>query len=341
MASFKDKWLRIGLSTGDCNLLESIAAAKLIYQAAGLMPPTLFFLADSPLSGALFASILVVDQVWAQVRAQVVDQVWAQVRDQVGAQVRDQVQAQVREQVRAQVRDQVGVQIFGCHDGYWLSFYDYMQTVLGIDCSKLNGLMALAHHCGWWTPFKGAVIFQHKPDYIHWANGVLHKDGGAAIQYRDGFAVYCLHGVRVPEWLAVEPAGNIDPTRIVDLSNAQIRAEFVRKIGYERICYKLGAKLLDHRTFTINGTDLPYDLIELSSLRWRFLKMQNPSVPELWHIEGVPTEINSVTEAMNFRNSLTEDEIDDTIGVEWYQQGDVILRPVGAKKFRRLPSVLT
>ena len=69
--------------------------------------------------------------------------------------------------------------------------------------------------------------------------------------------------------------------------------------------------------------------------------MENASIPELYHVEGVPQSCRTVRDALNVRNSLTEEQIDDENGIDWYQQGDVILRPKGAKKFKRLPKKLT
>jgi hypothetical protein len=55
----------------------------------------------------------------------------------------------------------------------------------------------------------------------------------------------------------------------------------------------------------------------------------------------VPNDVKTVREALNWRNGLTETQIDDKSGADWYQQGDVILRPRGAIKFKSLPLVLT
>jgi hypothetical protein len=133
LAEYTEKWLKIGLSTGDCDFEEAKAAAIKCYELAGLKPPTQFYLFDSPLSAAMAGTMLkerdqvgvqvgdqVWDQVWGQVGDQVRDQVGDQVRDQVwgqvGVQVWDQVWGQVRgqvwDQVWGQVRGQVGVQVW-------------------------------------------------------------------------------------------------------------------------------------------------------------------------------------------------------------------------------------
>jgi hypothetical protein len=376
----RDYWIKIGLSTEPCNFELSKLAAIEAYQCAGLKPASKFYLFDCPVSAAEGVVQLgcmdrvrhlvshqvshqVWHQVWHQVRHQVSHQVYNQVRDQISNQVYNQVKDQISKQVWEQVWNQVSEQIYNqvrdqisnqvweqvwnqvCsgYDTAWLASYDFFHKAKLVDCSKLNGLFKLAHHCGWWTPYKDICIFQHRPEKISLTNGLLHCDGSAAVRYRNGFSVWALNGVRVPQWLAETKAEEIDPRKLLKLDNAQVRAEFVRKVGIERICYKLKAKTVDSRTITISGKQHKYDLLKLKfgDFVYSYLRMENPSVPELWHIEGVPNECCDVWSALNFRNGFMEADIDDVNGVDWYQQGDVLLKPVGAKKFKRFPKILT
>ena len=143
LASFRNDWISVGLSTEPANRPRAESACREAYTAAGLEPPSILIWLDSPLAGSVAASMVsnaeackvllgkstaqvgaqvgaqvraqvgaqVGAQVWTKVRAQVWAQVGAQVWAQVGAQVRAQVGAQVWAQVRAQVRAQVGAQV--------------------------------------------------------------------------------------------------------------------------------------------------------------------------------------------------------------------------------------
>lgn len=165
--------------------------------------------------------------------------------------------------------------------------------------------------------------------------GRLHRDGGPALAYPDGFSLWRLHGVSVPRWLAERPAHEIDAHELPKIANAEIRREFVRKVGIERILSALKAR-------TISASGL-YELLELDlgdGLKRPYLRMQNPSVDAV-HIEGVHPDCRTVQEALNYRNGLTPAEIDDVNGADWFQQGDVILRPRGATKFKSRPKILT
>jgi len=196
--------------------------------------------------------------------------------------------------------------------------------------------MRLAEVAGWWWPFKTTCILTPRPSALNRnSNGQLHADDKPAIEYTNAWSIWALNGVRVPGWLAREPSETIDPRKLTSLDNAEVRREFVRKIGIDRICYKLGAKVADKL-----GS---YELLRLAvgeGRTWTYLKMLNPSIGT-WHVEGVPNEINTVQEALNWRNGLTADMIDDENGADWVQQGDVILRPRGVSKFKGKPSILT
>ncbi|WP_327392803.1 hypothetical protein OG533_24205 [Streptomyces sp. NBC_01186] len=80
------------------------------YRAAGLEPPTIFIWLDSPMAGAIGASILTgtaapahapaaQDQAWAQVREQIETQAPARIRGRLGTEAGDQVRDQVRDQL--------------------------------------------------------------------------------------------------------------------------------------------------------------------------------------------------------------------------------------------------
>jgi hypothetical protein len=270
------------------------------------------------------------DQVWAQVgdqvRAQVRAQVWDQVRAQVGAQVGAQVRAQVRAQVGAQVRDQVGDQVrdqvwaqvgdtkntalrnawderawfYGAFDAGFLSFYDYFLNVCKIEaCERLKPLMAMSKEIGFCWMYKNTVVFTEKPTEIYRnAQNRLHKDGGPALVYADGYALYRLNGIRVDEATAKLKPSEITKDLILKQPNADIRREIVRKVTPEQLVTILDAKVIDEK----HGYQLLG--IDLGDRRVRpFLKMKNPSIDAI-HVEGVRPEVSTVEEAIKYRNNL-------------------------------------
>ena len=100
----------------------------------------------------------------------------------------------------------------------------------------------------------------------------------------------------LPQWLATKGMDNVESKDIFKVRNADIRREIILKVGIERLCYDLKAKVIEKIG--------DYELIELDlrdGRRRPFLKMHNPSVPELWHVEGVHPCIKTVQDALNYR----------------------------------------
>jgi len=184
----------------------------------------------------------------------------------------------------------------------WAAHTSFFDKVCGLVHPKLAEARAYEDalsHCGWWWPHTDFCIVTERPRAIHLSNGRLHADGRMAVEY-EGWGVWGLHGVLVPRWLAETPAEKIDPRRITEIENAEIRREFVRKVGVERLCQKLHATVLD-----IQGD---YSLLQLDigdGRKREYLKMLNPSIGT-WHVEGVPPGTRTVAAALAFRNGTTE-----------------------------------
>lgn len=150
----------------------------------------------------------------------------------------------------------------------------------------------------------------------------------------DGWGVWSWHGVRVTEQIIMRPE-TLTPEQIAKEQNAQVRQVMVERIGIERVCQLFQAQTVDQHG------DYALLLLDLGDGRRRpYLKMRNPSIG-VWHVEGVAPGITTVQQALNWRNGLETKQIDESNGAEWYQQGDVILRPTGAKTFKSQPIVLT
>lgn len=197
----------------------------------------------------------------------------------------------------------------GCgYDSGWTAFYDYMQQI-GVEFDKewnfdvwkefitKSGIFAT-------VLCENVAFVCIRPNRVKLnADGNLHCENGPAIAWVDGYEEYFLNGVSVDEALVKTPFDKLDPKMILTEKNAEVRREIVRKIGIERICEKLGAKIID-----ANGE---YELLGLDIGDGRvrpYLKMKNPSI-ETYHIEGVHPDCKTVSDALTWRNGTSEKPI--------------------------------
>jgi len=202
--------------------------------------------------------------------------------------------------------------VYGQHDAYWLGFYDYFKNVLKLEkqTEKLNGLWILSKNAGWIIPHENICWISERHNVCKLKNGVIHCDGGPAIQYPDGFSIWGLNGVRVPQYLAETPEGKLDIDFFHKEKNADVRTEFVRKYGIERMA-KLGKVVETSEKYS---NDLyrqsEYELIDMGNIldkNYRpYLKMRNLTT-NIYHIEGVSPECRTIEQALQFRtkNRLT------------------------------------
>ena len=256
LSVYRDKWLKIGLSTESIDKKKASTAIDLMYKCGGLDAPEYKIFVDSPISmlyAYIYLQAIFSEQVLDQVRGQIGDQIM----DRILNQVRDQISGQVREQVWDQVWDQVWYQVenadiektwkdirfniyHGSHDATWLSFYNYFQEVCGLECTKpLDGLFETAMHCGWILPFKNAAIICAKPNVIKFdSQNRLHCDSGPALSYNDGFGVFAWHGTRVASWVITNPE-LITIDKIFVEENAEIRRILMERYGLRKFGHDL------------------------------------------------------------------------------------------------------
>ena len=111
LSVYRDKWLKIGLSTESIDKKKASTAIDLMYKCGGLDAPEYKIFVDSPISmlyAYIYLQAIFSEQVLDQVRGQVYSQINGQVREQVWEQVGDQVSEQVGDQVSDQVYSQIG-----------------------------------------------------------------------------------------------------------------------------------------------------------------------------------------------------------------------------------------
>jgi hypothetical protein len=268
---------------------------------------------DSQLDSQLYSQLD--SQLYSQLHSQLYSQLHSQLDSQLHSQLHSQLYSQLDPQLHSQLDPQLYSQLDPQLDSqlekinkdwylgvWWLSWcgwYEYAKMVgVKFDEGNYNLFMDFNSEVNFIISYKGISFISEKPKKVHWKNNSLHNEKGKAVEYPDGYGIYCLNGVRVPEEIVTTSAEKIDPQIMLKEKNAEVRREIVRKIGIERICQKLGAECIDKQD------DYELLLLDLQDGRKRpYLKMLNPSIGT-YHIEGVSPEIRTVEQALNWRNGI-------------------------------------
>jgi len=198
--------------------------------------------------------------------------VWVSVWDNVGHEVAACIQASVHDNVglREGVRTSVFESVYGAHEARWLAFYRYLYEVTGLvdQTSKLSGLWELAHSAGWALPHENICwVSERHHILVRDQRGRLHCETGPACAYPDGFAIYAVYGVRVPQYVIEQPA-EISVERIDAEPNAEIRRVMIERYhhgdeisGRAAFMRDAGGERLDHdeRFGTLWRRNIPGD----------------------------------------------------------------------------------
>src|SRR3990167_5731666 len=358
LREWRDKWVKIGLSTEPADFETFEKNVELCYRFAKLKPVPVIKV-ESPIVGAFAASIamhvicsvfqaairrtvmLPVDStvdsdvasavesaVDSAVRSAVDSAVDSAVRSAVDSDVASAVRSAVRSAVdsavRSAVESAVGSNMGSAVDSAiysafkdkklnwhnwiggrfwsaWQAYVTFFRYVCGWTpptaiLDRMRAYEKCQSSAGYWWANRDFCIVSNTPKKIERKENALHCENGKAIEYRDGWGLYFLNGVRMKEEYVMTPAEKIKPETILSEKNVDVRRELIRKIGVERLVS--AGKLLEQK----NG----YSLYDMSAVfhpidRAVFLLMKNPSVPGVFHMEGVAPNVKTIQEALNLR----------------------------------------
>jgi hypothetical protein len=193
----------------------------------------------------------------------------------------------------------------------WDSFLTFFRHVakLDLDYSKYDSWEKLALHSGPRIMHPEFCMISDRPELLRVdERNRPHCMQGPFCRWRDGSELYAIHGVRVPEWVAMTKPEDLDVKEVLSIKDVDIRVRAIQKIGPQRMIKKLGAKTIATKKCKVGGL---YELLEVdwTDSKRVYLKMTNQSTGEV-HIEAVPPECETVDMAEGSRNA-------DIIGEVW------------------------
>jgi hypothetical protein len=142
----------------------------------------------------------------------------------------------------------VGASWWGAHDAYWVGWYRTAEQ-LGVEFSQdqLDRLAEVEAECRaalWAWTYEGGVIVCDRPSICKMEEFVptqwrLHCEDGPALAFRDGYAVYAWHGVRVSEKTILAPE-TLTVAEIDAETNAEVKRVMLDRFGFDRYVAEAG-----------------------------------------------------------------------------------------------------
>ena len=192
----------------------------------------------------------------------------------------------------------------------WFSFYEFMRKEVGVkyDCSDAYSAFIACQGFSMVWPLKEICVVCQPPTILRTNERGLHCEDGPALSYNGDNECYSLNGIKVSKELVMTPAEDLSMAMFTREKNADVKAEFVRKYGIERMVdigkivdsyenydqeeqpwwWKSEYTLIDmHKVFT----DIPYQ---------PYLKMLNQTTG-IWHMEACSPNVLTLTDAVKER----------------------------------------
>ncbi len=289
-----EKWIKIGTSTEQPNKAEIEVVVARMYEKAGYSVPKITW-CQSPLELMIRKTVV----------AKIANKSPKKAQDD------DYINAQIAEFVSnpdySSDLDFSGV-CYGAHDAHWLAYYDYFDQVLNVPgAEKIRDLVEMAK-IGWWAPYDTDCFLSLPPVSISLDDeNELHNEEGPAIAYSDGVKIYCIHGVRVPENVILEPE-NQTLSEIIEEVNEEVKRIRITRYGWGRFLEEAGAIIEDSKLVTLDEVQWLESLYYLESQNLKALATYDPSTGRPYFLE-VSLDCDTCTEAQQYLNG--QDVIED------------------------------
>jgi hypothetical protein len=194
------------------------------------------------------------DSLWASLRASLRDSLWDSLGASLGDSLGDSLGASLRDSLGASLGDsKIKAQLtywWGQQDIYWIGFYKFCAD-LGVQyeasaADRLDIMHEISMSCMWWYPRDGVIIACERPLAVNFDERErLHNDAGPAVEFRDGWKLYRVHGVDVPEWLFTNPE-RMSIEAIHQEGNTEVQRVMIERFGWDRYAAECGAEIVDH-----------------------------------------------------------------------------------------------
>ena len=241
MPEWRDKWIEIGLRTGDSDKAAFAEHVRGCYEAAKLAPPERIIYVPSPLRLALEAPAAAMAIELKQ-------------RIPEGAVLSDADRAAITTATKEVIRRAWGNIMGGQFwvGGWWGSpaYVAFFTDVCGLELAPETAAAARAYRgtseaACWWCPHRDFVMVSERPKWIDRDDlGRLHSTSRHAIEWPDGWGLYRVHGVDVPADIVLDP-GAISVKRIDEEPNAEVRRIMLEIYGLQKYVASAKAEILD------------------------------------------------------------------------------------------------
>lgn len=190
---------------------------------------------------------------------------------------------------------------YGSSDAHWLSFYDYFYEVFHMEnLKKIENLKKMSQ-VNWWVPYEKYCFISRNPITLNFnEENLLHCEDGPAIEFKDGFKIYSINSVIVPEIVVLNPKKQTI-SEILKEFNIEVKRIRIERYGWSNFLNEIKAKPIDSAFNTNPGAsnwlETLYDVQEF--LNCNLLVTCDPSTGRVYFLE-VDSSCENCEEAQRY-----------------------------------------
>jgi len=345
MPAYRDMWIAKGLQTGNADWETFDKYMPICYEKAGIEYPSRIVRVASPLVGALAAAVA--EGIWRKrgdavdtaVRGAVDTAVDTAVRGAVDTAVRGAVDTAVGSAVRGAVDTAVGDAVdvaisiakkagvtldwhywlggqFWVGGWYWGSaflnfFFDVCKLKLTKDImERAEAYRKINESVNYIWPNRNFVIVCDRPKIIlRDSDGRLHSTEQKAIEYKDGWGLYMIHGVKFTEE-QFNKAKTATVEDILSWEDIDQRSVLLRERPVETLLENIEKKLVD-KTEECGGYELwELDLKDVGKTKILSYKSWSTEKP---YVKFVPSNSTNALETVASLRHQTVEELKESL----------------------------
>ena len=301
MKPYADKWIEIGLRTGETDWDTFDKYMPICYEKAGIKYPKNVVRVLSPLVGGLAAAVA--EGIWRKKRVAVGGAVGGAVDEAVDEAVTTAITIAKKASIVLSWHYWLGGQFWVGYNLYWgvasvNFFFDICKLKLVKDImERAEAYRKVCESVNYIWPNRDFVMVCARPIKIERnASGRLHSITGKAIEYPDGWGLYSINGVKFDEKLWKEVvSGKISAQQVFKIENTEQRRIAYELMDKAKMKDLAGYKVLDEVkddgcgypmkivNFTVKGFDEPFYYLNCfcpSSGREYFIETQKQNCLE-------------------------------------------------------------
>jgi hypothetical protein len=322
-------WDSLGASLGtsvQANLRAAMWASLRASSATSLATSVATSLQAS-LGASLWASLGA--SLGSSLRASLAANLWADLTASLATNLAASVWASLRANLAHSVEDTLtsASVLRALYTAWWgqmdlceVASYRFAEDMLGVQYAPdaaegLHLLDTIGHACGWWYPRDGLIVACDRPAVLQMEEHPqrpgtyrLHASDGPAVQFRDGWAIYAWHGVRVPQ-VVIDAPSQITREMFLTERNVEVRRAMWERLGPDRVAALLDLEPLqteswNGQTYTLLRTREP-DAV--ADDRLMFVRVTCPSTGRVYHL-SVPPTVQTARDAVAWTFGHTADD---------------------------------